>query len=88
MKKIKRVTKTTIYQLNKEDKNAIKRIYDLLKVINSDMDENDMLEINEDDSYWFQYEEIKKFYDGLERLLSAYTLSMMIECKEKEEISE
>ena len=47
-----------------------------------------MLEINEDDSYWFQHEEIKKFHDGLERLLSAYTLSMMTECKEKEEISE
>lgn len=88
MKKTREVTKKVIYELSEEDKKAIRRIYDLLEEIDSDMCVDDIIEINEDGSSWFQYGEIKELYDGLEELLKVDFLSLTVESKEETEVIE
>lgn len=88
MKKTREVTKKVIYELSEEDKKAIRRIYDLLDEIDCDMCVDDIIEVNEDDTSWFTYNEIKTLYDGLEELLKVDFLNLTVESKEEIEVIE
>lgn len=86
MKKTREVTKRIIYNLSEEDKKAIKRVYVLLEEIDTEMDEDDIIEINEDETWWFKYDEIKTLYDGLDEFLKADYLILTTECKTETEV--
>ena len=86
MKKINKVIEKVIYALDEEDKKAIRRIYILLDEIHWDMSIDDRIEINEDNSIYFEFGEINTLYKNIEKLLEADFLSLTKEREEQEEV--
>lgn len=63
MKKTKEVTKKSIYDLSEEARKAIERVCVLLEEIDTEMDIDDVIEMDEDETCLFEYDEIKTLYD-------------------------
>lgn len=86
MKKSIKSTKNFIYKLSEKDKEAIKRVYELLYEIENDMEANDVMEVNDGELFEFQYSEIEEIYDGIIGFLRADTLNITREIEEESEL--
>ena len=85
---MKKTVKSTIYKLSEEDKNTIKKFYNLLKEIKNDMDVYNVIKVNDDDLFKFKYDEIKEMFNVLMGFLRADTLNITREESEVNKLPE
>lgn len=85
MKKIERVSKELVYELDKKELSAISTMYDLLEDIRDHMDIDDVININ-GNSEECSYTEISFVFAVMERLLGANNLTLTKECEEETEL--
>ena len=85
---MKKTVKSTVYKLSEEDKNTIKKFYNLLKEIKNDMDVYNVIKVNDDDLFKFKYDEIKEMFNVLMGFLRADTLNITREESEVNKLPE
>lgn len=88
MKKINKVVEKIIYKLDEEDKKAIRRVYNLLDEIHWDMSMEDTIEINGDNTTYFEFGEINTLHENLEEFLVVSSLTLTREDSEEERDTE
>lgn len=88
MKKINKVVEKIIYTLDEEDKKAIRRVYNLLDEIHWDMSREDTIEINGDNTTYFEFGEISALHENLEEFLVVSSLTLTREDSEEERDTE
>lgn len=77
-------TNQIFYELSEDEQEAIRTIYNFLDEIYYDASEDDIFQIDKDDTHCYEYKELQLVYEGLQDLLKADFLILTKKDSEEE----